>query len=59
LVLYADDTNILVVDKDTKVLELKTALVTKPLVAWLFGNELALNTAKTCYVISFRSAEMC
>jgi len=42
LVLYADDTNILVVDKDITVLELKTSLVMTLLEAWHFDNELVL-----------------
>jgi len=50
LVLYADDTNILVVDKDIKVLELKTALVMTLLVALLFDNELVL----TLYPLMWR-----
>jgi len=49
LFLYADDTNILVVDKDIKVFELKTALVMKQ----LLDTELVVNAAKTwlCYFI--------
>ena len=56
LVHYADDTNILVVDKDIKVLELKTALVMKELEAWLYDNELVLNTPKTCAML-FHSSQ--
>jgi Reverse transcriptase (RNA-dependent DNA polymerase). len=59
LVLYADDTNILVVDKDMKVFELKTALVMTQLKAWLFDNELVLNTAKTCALLFHSSQQKC
>jgi len=59
LVHYADDTNILVVDKDIKVLELKTALVMKQLQAWLFDNELVLNTAKICAMLFHSSQQKC
>jgi hypothetical protein len=59
LIHYADDTNILVVDKDIKVLELKTALVMKQLEAWLFDIELVLNTAKTIAMLFHSSQQKC
>ena len=59
LVHYADDTNILVVDKDIKVPELKTALVMKQLEAWLFDNELVSNTATTCAMLFHSSQKKC
>ena len=61
LVHYADVTNILVVDKDIKVFELKTALVMKQQTheAWLFDNELVLNTAKTCAMLFHSSQQKC
>ena len=57
LVLYADDTNILVVDKDIKVFELKTALVMKQLEGWLLDIELVVNTAKTCAMLLHSSEQ--
>jgi hypothetical protein len=56
LVLYADDINILVVDKGIKVFELKTALLMKLLEAWLLDIELVVTTAKTCAML-FHSSE--
>jgi hypothetical protein len=55
LVLYTDDTNILVVAKDINVLEAKTAFVMKQLEEWLFENKRVLHTAKTC-TVSFYSS---
>ena len=57
LVLYADHTNILVVDKDIKVFELKTALVMKQLEGWLLDIELVVNTAKTCAMLLHSSEQ--
>jgi hypothetical protein len=59
LVHYADDINILVVDKDKNVPELKTALVMKQLEAWHFDNKLVLNTAKTCAMLFLSSQQKC
>jgi len=56
LFLYADNTDILVVDKDIKVFELKTALVMKQLEGWLLDIELVVNVAKTCAML-FHSSE--
>lgn len=56
LVLYADDINILVADKEIKALELKTALVIKQLETWLSKNKLVLNTTKTCAML-FHSSQ--
>jgi len=47
LVLYADDTNILVVGKDKEDLQAKVSLVTKQLVVWFFSNDLIVNSIKT------------
>ena len=47
LLLYADDTNILVVGKDEKDLQAKVSLVTKQLEVWFFNNDLIVNTNKT------------
>ena len=54
--LYIDDTNILVVDKDIKVLALKTALLMIQLGAWIFDGECVLNTATICAML-FHSSE--
>jgi len=59
LVRYTDYTNILMVDKDIKVLELKTALVMKQLEAWLFDNKLVLNIAKICAMLFHSSQQKC
>jgi hypothetical protein len=47
MVLYADDTNVLVLDKDFKSPELKITLVLKQMETWFSENELAVNTEKT------------
>ena len=54
--LYTNDTNIPVVYKDIKVFPLRTALVMLQLEAWIFDNELLLNTATTCAML-FHSSE--
>ena len=46
LVLYADDTNILVVDRN-EALQTKLALVIKQLEIWFLKNDLIINTAIT------------
>ena len=51
-VLYADDTNILVVDKEEAVLQHKITLVMRQLEIWLSKNDLIVNIDKTC-AISF------
>jgi hypothetical protein len=54
--LYVGDTIIPVVDKDMKVLALKTALVMIQLEAWMFDNERVFNTSTTCAML-FPSSE--
>jgi hypothetical protein len=46
LVLYADDTNILVTD-DKETLQAKLSLVMKQLEAWFLNNDLIVNTTET------------
>jgi hypothetical protein len=46
-VLYADDTNILIVDTDETALQLKTTLVMKQVETWLNNNDLIVNIDKT------------
>jgi len=47
LVLYADDTNILVIGKDVDDLQAQLSSVTKQLEVWFFNNDLIVNTTKT------------
>ena len=56
LVLYADNTNILVVVKYIKVFEVEAALVIKQLEAYHFDSMLVFNTVKhvLCYFILVR-----
>jgi hypothetical protein len=51
-VLYADDTNILLVDKDEEMLQHKITSVMKHLELWFRENDLIINIDKTC-AISF------
>ena len=51
-VLYADDTNILVVDKDEEAFQHEVTLFMQQLEIWLGKNYLIVNTDKTC-AISF------
>jgi len=44
LVLYADDTNMLVVGKDGKDVQAQVSSVTKQLEVWFFNNDLIVNT---------------
>jgi len=46
LILYADDTNVLVVDKN-EALQTKLSLVMKQLEIWFLKNDLIINTTKT------------
>jgi hypothetical protein len=46
IVLYADDTNILVTGKNEEELHTKISVVTKQLDAWLNKNDLVVNTKK-------------
>jgi hypothetical protein len=54
LVLFADDTNILVADKDEDVLQHKILSIMKQLEIWLQTNDLIINTDKT-FAMSFHS----
>jgi len=47
LILYADDTNVLVVDKNEEALQTKLSLVMKQLENWFLRNDLFINTTKT------------
>jgi hypothetical protein len=47
MVLYVDDINVLVLDRDLKSLELKIKLVLKQIETWFSENELILNADKT------------
>jgi hypothetical protein len=47
LVLYADDTNILVTGKDEEAQQAKLASVMKQLEVWFLKNNLIVNTTKT------------
>jgi hypothetical protein len=46
-VLYADDTNILVVDKEEEALQHKITTIMRQLELWLSKNDLIVNTDKT------------
>jgi hypothetical protein len=46
LILYADDTNVLIVDKNEESLQTKLSLVMKQLENWFFKNDLFINTTK-------------
>jgi hypothetical protein len=50
LVLYADDSNILVTDNDKENLQAKLSSVMKKLEAWFLNNDLIENTTKTVAV---------
>jgi hypothetical protein len=54
-VLYADDTNILIVDKEEKMLQRKITSVMKHLEIWFSQNDLIVNIDKTCDIISSSS----
>jgi len=47
LVLYADDTNVLVIDRNEEALQTKLALVMKQLEIWFLENDLIISTTKT------------
>jgi hypothetical protein len=51
-ILYADDTNVLVVDRNEEALQTKLSLVVKQLEIWFLKNNLIINTTKTV-AISF------
>jgi hypothetical protein len=54
LVLFADDTNILVADKDDNVLQHKILFLMKQLAIWLQTNDLIINIDKR-FAMSFHS----
>ena len=47
MILYADDTNVLVVDKNEETLQTKLSLVIKQMENWFLKNDLFINTTKT------------
>jgi len=47
LILYADDTNVLVVDRNEEALQTKLSLVMKQLENLFLKNDLLINTTKT------------
>jgi predicted ATP-grasp superfamily ATP-dependent carboligase len=47
MVLFADDTNILVIDKNYTALQEKTNRVMEQLETWFLYNNIAINTEKT------------
>ena len=51
LILYADDTNVLVVDRNEEALQTKLSLVMKQLENLFLKNDLFINTTKTAAVI--------
>jgi hypothetical protein len=50
--LYADETNILIVEKEEEALQHKVTLVMRQLESWFEKNDLIVNIKKTC-AISF------
>ena len=55
LVLYADDTNILVSGKNEEELQTRLSVITKQLEKWLLENDLVVNNTKTV-AMSFHSS---
>ena len=55
LVLYADDTNILVSGKNEEELQTRLSVITKQLERWLLENDLVVNNTKTV-AMSFHSS---
>jgi hypothetical protein len=53
LILYADDMNVLVIDRNEEALQTKLSLVMKQLKIWFLKNDLITNTTKTV-AISFQ-----
>ena len=49
-VLYADDTNILIVEKEEEALQHKVTLVMQQLEPWFEKNDLIVNIEKTCAI---------
>ena len=56
MVSYADDTNILVEDRDENELKLRIESVNKQLEVWFLNNDCILNITKTC-AMSFHSSQ--
>jgi hypothetical protein len=55
VVLYADDTNLLVTGKNEEELQTRLSVITKQLETWFFENDLIVNTTKTV-AMSFHSS---
>jgi hypothetical protein len=53
MVLYVDNTNILVIDKNSKLLQGKTDTVKTQLQTWFSENNLIINTEKTKVMFFF------
>ena len=51
MILYADDTNVLVVDRNEEALQTKLSLVMKQLEIWFLKNDLIINTTKTVAIL--------
>jgi len=49
--LFADDTNLFIFDKDSKLVCTKATDSLNKLHGWLVANRLTLNLTKTCYMI--------
>ena len=47
LILYADDTNVLITDMSPDTLQTKLSLVVKQLESWVLNNDLIINCSKT------------
>jgi hypothetical protein len=47
LILYADNMNVLVIDRNEETLQTKLSLVMKQLEIWFLKNDLIINTTKT------------
>jgi len=47
LILYADDTNVFVIDRSQEALKTKLSLVMKQLEIWFLKNDLIINSTKT------------
>ena len=50
MIIYANDTNVLVVDKNEEALQTKLSLVMRQLENWFLKNDLFINTTKTAAV---------
>jgi hypothetical protein len=47
LILYTDDTNVLITDNSREALQAKLFLIMKQLETWFFNNDLIINITKT------------